>query len=485
MTAHAESWNKTMAASPGPLDLQVSAEDVHGSIPQALRGGRMLSNGPGWTHIGGHLAHPFDGHGYVRSFRFTPDGGVHLQAAFVQTPSYRAEVEAGGFRHRGLGTNKPGGMLANLIPGPVRNVANTTIMRRGNRLLAGWEAGSPHALHPDSLATLGPDTFGGLIDGQATLAHMRRDATRDRLTMCSVKQGRDTTFTFRELDAHDTLVQEQAAVVPGAVFTHDYSLSPSWYVLGGNPLRFRPMALAGALLGAGTLMNAITPDARKPGQLHLVPRAGGPVRTVPLPGPAFVVHFGNAFERNGDVVIDACAFSEFEFGAEFGYQGPSAPFDPGLPEARGPQQLLRITIPAGANVARWEPLTAHGVDFPRFHPHHEGRETRWLFGATRADTRFSDPFDSLIALDLQDGARSEQLWTAPEGVFVGEPVPVPDGDRVGHVLCLLSDGLNGRTTLAVFEAERVAAGPVAKVDLPLLPIAFHGDWDGGADGAGG
>ena len=44
-------------------------------------------------------------------------------------------------------------------------------------------------------------------------------------------------------------------------------------------------------------------------------------------------------------------------------------------------------------------------------------------------------------------------------------------------MALLSDGLREQTTLAIFAADDLAAGPVAAVPMPLLPIAFHGDWD--------
>ena len=473
------SWNVAMGASPGALDLTVPRGRVDGAVPASLLGGRVLSNGPGWTRIGGRTAHPFDGHGYVRSFELQPDGGVRLRAEFVQTPSYVAERAAGRLLHRGLATNASKHWWENIRPGPRRNVANTTIIGWGGRLLAGWEAGAPTALDPETLQTRGEEHFGGVIAGQATLAHMRKDAQQGRLTLCSVAMGRQTRFTFRELDGDDQLVATAVAELPGTVFTHDYALTPSWFVLGGNPLRLKGGELAKALLGAGTMLTAVSPDDRQPGVLHLVPRSGeGPVRTVTLPGSCFVVHFGNAFERDGSVIVDACAFERFEFGEEFGYAGPDQPFDPGLPEARGPQRLLRITIAPGADTATWAPLTDHGVDFPRFHPDHEGIETPWLFGATREDTRYSDPFDSIIAVDLRDPERPTQLWTAPEAVFVGEPLFAPDPEHAhqGHLLVMLSDGVAEQSTLAIFNVTSLSAGPVATVPLPLLPIAFHGDW---------
>jgi all-trans-8'-apo-beta-carotenal 15,15'-oxygenase len=474
-------WNMAMAASPGPLDLTIPADAIAGVVPGALRGGRLLSNGPGWTHIGGRTAHPFDGHGYVRAFAFDDDGGCRLRARFVHTPSYLAEREAGQLVHRGLGTNLPPPFWRSAgVRGPVRNVANTTIQRVGDRLLAGWEGGAPYALDADSLETMGEEHFGGAIAGQATLAHFKRDARNIRLVACSLRNGRQTTLTFREIDDDGAVVQERSAAIPGMVFAHDFALTTGHVVVGGNPLRPRVAGVVGMLAGASTMLQAIAPDLEKPGVLYLVPREGdGPMRTIQLPGPAFVVHFGNAFERDGAVVVDAAVFSRFSFGEEFGYTGPLTPFDPRLPDARGPQRLLRITIPAGKDTATWAPLVPHGVDFPRFHPEHEGIETPALFGATRKDTRFSDPFDSILRVDLLDPERPPALWTAPADVFVGEPVFAPDPARpeAGHILAILSEPLAGRTTLAIFDALALEAGPVARVPLPLLPVAFHGAWD--------
>lgn len=474
------SWNAAMSAAPGALDLQVDADAIDGAIPQALRGGRVLSNGPGWTRIGDRTAHPFDGHGYVRRFSFEADGSCAVKARMVETPSYRVEQEAGALVHRGLGTNPSASFWKNLKMGPPRNVANTTILPWGDRLLAGWEAGAPYALDPETLQTRGEEHFGGVVQGQATLAHMRKDHRQGRLTLCNVAMGRNTGLTFREIDGDDRVVATSAGEIPGMLFIHDYAFTPSWFLVGGNPLRLRPGELLKSVAGVGTFLRAVAPDNRRPGVIHLVPRGReGGVRTVELPGPAFVVHFGNAYEEeDGTVIVDACAFDSFEFGEEFGYQGPDRPFDPTLPEARGPQGLYRITVPPGATRATWERLTEHGVDFPRFHPEHEGQPTPLLFGATRRDVRFSDPFDSIIGLDLRDPSQPAQLWTAPEHVFVGEPLfaPHPEHDDRGHVLAILSDGIQAKTTLAIFDARALAEGPLARIPLPLLPIAFHGDW---------
>ncbi len=480
LSPRARAWNASLTASPGPLDLTIDRARLEGDLPAALRGGRVLSNGPGWTHIGGRLAHPFDGHGYVRAFEFLEDGAVRLRARFVQTRVYRDEAAAQRLVHRGLGTNLGPHFWQNLQFGSPRNVANTTITRWGGRLLAGWEGGPPHALDPDSLETTGVETFGGALEGQATLAHTKHDVARRRLVHCSIAMGPKTKLTFREMNERNEVVDTREVAVPGMLFAHDFAITPNWYVLVSNPLKVKFGQFARTLVGASTLINSITADGAAPGAVYLVPRgAPGPVRTVTLPDHAFVVHYGNAFEREGSVHLDACLFHHFEFGAEFGFRGPDAPLDPALPDTRAPQRLFRITIPAEATTATWQQLVPHGVDFPRVHPAHDGLETPLLFAATRADTRHSDPFDSLLSLDLRDLAKPPQVWSTPTSVFVGEPLFAPSAarDDAGYVLAMLSDGLEGCSTLAVFDATALAAGPVCRVPLPLLPYAFHGAWD--------
>ena len=479
----ATSWNLAMAATPGDVDHHVPADQVVGEVPESLRGGRFLSNGPGWTKFPNRLAHPFDGHGYLRSYAFNADGSVDLKARFVRTEVYVDEEEAGRFLHKGFATNPTNQFWKNRNTGVVRNVANTTVYPWNDKLLMGWEAGEPHALDGETLETLGPHTFGGLVEGKVTLAHMGRDEARGRLILCETTMKRNTSFTFREVDADEQLLQTRTGEVPGIAFAHDFAFTDRFYVVGGNPLKIRPWEMLKAFAGASTMLKAVATDLQKPGELVLIPRdEQGATRRVALPEPAFVVHFANAFERDGTLIVDACIFHDFTFGEEFGYAGPHAMFDPGLPEARGAQSLYRITVPEGATTATWEKLVPHGVDFPRVHPDLEGRDAPWMVGATRADTRFSDPFDSIIRVELANRAEPT-LWTAPETVFVGEPVVVPGRDGSDeHIVVILSDGISETTILAVFAADSLDAGPVAQVPLPLMPIAFHGDWQGPRSG---
>ena len=480
----ATTWNAVMTASPGAMDVEIPASAIEGRLPAELGGGRLLQNGPGWTQIGDRLAHPFDGHGFIRSLTFGKDGGVHFRSRFVETPAYLAESEQGKLVHKGLGTNVSRSPLKNLrAPGP-RNVSNTTIQPWAGRLLSGWEGGRPYALDAATLATIGEETFDGTLPDAAFLAHMRIDRQAGRLIGCNLYRERPSRFVFREFDGQGQQVAEREATLPGMHFEHDFVVTPRWYVLAGNPMTAKLPKFAKAMLGFDTLIQAIATDDAQGGKLYLIPRnRDGAMRTIELPQNAFVIHFANAYDLDDDgLVVELCAFESFDFGEEFGFQGAEEPLDPALPDQRPSfQRLYRATIGADSDRCDWRQLSPYGMDFPRVHPDREGQRVPAIYAAARADGSHSDPFDAIVRVDAEDLDRPTDLWAAPDGQYVGEPLyaPRPGSDALddGWLLTSVYDGSARSTRVLVFEANNIEAGPIASIPLPLQPYGFHGYWE--------
>jgi all-trans-8'-apo-beta-carotenal 15,15'-oxygenase len=98
---------------------------------------------------------------------------------------------------------------------------------------------------------------------------------------------------------------------------------------------------------------------------------------------------------------------------------------------------------------------------------------------------FASRFQNGIAcIDTESGARTEFHFGSDH--YVGEPVFAPDPQAAagspdvetrGWLLCEVLDGASEKSFIAVFDAARVADGPVATVRLRHhLPISFHGWW---------
>ncbi|HRI08022.1 MAG TPA: carotenoid oxygenase family protein [Nannocystaceae bacterium] len=485
-----DAYNAVIQASPGPLDASIPPSRVDGELPPELQGGTYYLNGPGLVALGGRLMHPFDGHGYVRALTFTEDGGAHLRARFVDTMAYRIESTEGLIRYRGLGT-LVGGAFDNLRAPTGKDVANTAVLPWAGRLLALWEGGLPHALDPETLQTIGLESFGGAIAGPY-LAHVRVDPQLQHLCGLSPRPGpRATALTFTELDARGRLVRRVDATIPGFAVIHDFAITPSYFIVLGGGVRPDLRGYLRAKFGLGRLIEALTLDPALESTLHLIPRDGGPPIPVGLGRPHLAVHHVSAHERLGEggapveVVLDTCLFDHFTFGHEFGYRGADAPLDPALADPRELQTLRRVRVDLTARRATVTVLGPYCIDFPRLHPDHEGLEYRFAYAAATSHPGLGFPFDAIAKIDVDaaeaDPGRGFRLWSPGRGRLCGEPVfaPRPGGasEDEGWILAVIYDGAAAESSLVILDARRVDAGPVAAVPLgALLPYGFHGTW---------
>lgn len=151
---------RSESAEPVPLRL------VAGSVPADFPAGTYYLAGPGlFTDDHGSTVHPLDGHGYLRSFSFAGDGGtVRYSARFVETQAQREEREEGTgrwrFTHRGPFSVLRGGKRVGNVK-VMKNVANTSVLRWGGRLMCMWDGGDPYEIDPRSLDTVGPMDLAG------------------------------------------------------------------------------------------------------------------------------------------------------------------------------------------------------------------------------------------------------------------------------------------------------------------------------------
>lgn len=146
-----------------PITLHV----VDGSIPHDFPSGTYYLAGPGlFSDDHGSTVHPLDGHGYLRAFTFDGvDREVKFMAKYVKTQAQVEEhdpsTDTWQFTHRGpFSVLKGGHKVGNTKV--MKNVANTSVVRWGERVLCLWEGGEPYEIQSGSLDTVGRFD---LIDG--------------------------------------------------------------------------------------------------------------------------------------------------------------------------------------------------------------------------------------------------------------------------------------------------------------------------------
>ncbi|KAL5216424.1 hypothetical protein ABZP36_007825 [Zizania latifolia] len=343
---------------PDPVLLRVT----EGAIPPDFPAGTYYLAGPGmFSDDHGSTVHPLDGHGYLRSFRFHPgDRTVHYSARYVETAAKREESGDGGgaswrFTHRGPFSVLQGGKKVGNVK-VMKNVANTSVLRWGGRLLCLWEGGEPYEMDPRTLETLGPfdllglagpndekppprppgnaparrkqrpwlqeagldvaahllrPVLGGVFNmpGKRMLAHYKVDPRRRRLLMvaCNAEDMLlpRSNFTFCEYDAHFVLIRKREFVVPDHLMIHDWAFTDSHYILLGNRIKLDIPGSLLAVTGTHPMVAALAVDpSRQSTPVYLLPRspdaeASGRDWSVPIEAPSqmWSVHVGNAFEE--------------------------------------------------------------------------------------------------------------------------------------------------------------------------------------------
>jgi 9-cis-beta-carotene 9',10'-cleaving dioxygenase len=138
----------------------VTLRVVDGAIPSNFPSGTYYLTGPGlFTDDHGSTVHPLDGHGYLRAFNI--DGvsrEVKFMARYVKTEAqveeHDPETNTWRFTYRGpFSVLKGGKRLGNTKV--MKNVANTSVLKWGGKLLCLWEGGDPYEIELATLDTTG------------------------------------------------------------------------------------------------------------------------------------------------------------------------------------------------------------------------------------------------------------------------------------------------------------------------------------------
>lgn len=418
---------------------------VEGTLPPALRG-TLYRNGPGqFGQFGKRYTHPFEGDGATTAIRI--DGGAAQGAARIHASAGLERERAAGkllfgsaarWRHR----------IANSLRGRTKNTANTSIMMWQGRLFALMEAGLPTELDPRDLSTLGETDLGVITSFFS--AHPHRVASRHATYNFGLTFGRQTLLHMYELPDAGAARHLGAIELAGPPMLHDFIATDTHLVFFVSPVR---ISVPRMLLGVGSFEKLFRWQPEHGTEVICVPidRPDEPVRfTVEA---FYQWHFANAFTLGAELVIDYVRYRTFDSFYEIGNQLT----DPGKPPLEG-GRYHRATIDLAGKTLRSEPLVDRDCEFPTVARGEEGRE----------HARAYVVFDELSALGSIDARGDVVAHQLPGDQRATEPLHVD-----GYLLSLCHS--RESAFVAVYDAERIPDGPVARIWLDHhVPITFHG-----------
>jgi carotenoid cleavage dioxygenase-like enzyme len=188
---------------------------------------------------------------------------------------------------------------------------------------------------------------------------------------------------------------------------------------------------------------------------------------------AAIYHFGDAYERNGEIVMRAVQHLDIEEA-----RSPMQAAMKGHPEAEGGKGKLReLRLGLRDGKARWEDTGVEGIEFPLFDPRTRGDRAARLYAPTNEGVHTAPYFNAVASYDVESNRRRVHNYgesvLAEEHVFVPRPGSARAGD--GWLVGTLLDSARGRSGIAVLDARRVEDGPLAQAWLPYtVPLGFHG-----------
>jgi beta,beta-carotene 9',10'-dioxygenase len=204
----------------------------------------------------------------------------------------------------------------------------------------------------------------------------------------------------------------------------------------------------------------------EPAVFQVIDRATGALRGSYETDAFFCFHHVNAFERDGELVVDLVAYDDPAI-IDALYLGPDEPRGP-IPAT----ELRRYVIDLDGGGVTAEKL-ADDVELPRIdYGRRNGRPYRYVY-ASRSGSSW---FDQLVKIDVSNG--TETVWSAP-GCHPGEPIfvrePGTEDEDSGVVLSVVLDAGAGKSSLVVLDARSFEE--LARAEAPHhIPFGFHGQF---------
>lgn len=449
---------------------------VSGRWPEELRGA-LYRTGPAQHEVHGYRNHHwFDGDGMVHAYRISAKGVRH-EARLVETAKVKAERSAGRALYPGLVSAPPD--AAGLTGPNDLNPANTSILYHHGRLLALWEGGSPYEINEETLATEGPYQFREPGDGSSMSAvpfsaHPRVDVDGSVWNFGYATAA--GLLVFWHIGADGGLLKAARIALDPITMPHDFVVTERHLVLLLPPFHYQRSADAAGFLN----LHEWHPE--DPCRVFVADKNDlSSYYFLELPAQ-WIFHFGNAWEDGAGVIR---------------FDAPRAA-DPGIMTStfteimRGdtinliPTRHYSYQIDTRARTITEAPMLEPGVysEFPCIDPRLSCRQYRKLVFMSQSarEVAMHGTLDEVSVFDMESGRREYFRYPdsqiPEEHLYVPRPGSEPESD--GWILGTAFDWRRGIQVLNLFDAERVANGPVASSELPYsIPLGLHGKFVAG------
>jgi carotenoid cleavage dioxygenase-like enzyme len=249
---------------------------------------------------------------------------------------------------------------------------------------------------------------------------------------------------------------------------HSFGLTERWFVLCEFPYVVDPLALA---LSGRPYIENYTWKPERGTRFTLVDRATGRATAGFHTDACFAFHHVNAFEDEGEVVVDLCAFPDAGVIEDLYLER----LREGKPVSFAELTRFRLRL-SDRSVSRGR-LADASIELPRInYMRCNERPYRYVWGVGDGPSGW---LEQIVRVDTNDG--STISWAQP-ACYPGEPVfvarPEAEDEDDGVLLAVVLDASAGKSFLLVLDAGDL--GELARAQAPHhIPFGFHGQFAGG------
>ncbi|MFW5930034.1 MAG: carotenoid oxygenase family protein, partial [Halobacteriota archaeon] len=342
-------------------EVEVDSLDVEGNVPSWLEGS-LYRNGPACFEVDGRsLEHWFDGYAMLHLFDFE-DGDVAYANRYLDTDAYRSSRDDG-MTYAEFATDPCRDLFERVFsfflpPDPTDN-ANVNVTKVAEEYVAMTETPLPVEFDPESLETLGVADYERHLDGHLTTAHPHHDDERGLTYNYVTEIGPRSTYRLTGVDDDGGSTEVGSRSVRRPSYMHSFGMTEDHLVLSEWPLVVDPLSL---VLGNSPFVSSYRWKPERGTWFTVFDKDSGEVvARCHDDRPAFAFHHVNAFERDGEFVVDVALYDDASVIDEL--------YLDRLRSEDGPEvdsRLARYTLDPGSNEASYEVVADEVFELPRF-----------------------------------------------------------------------------------------------------------------------
>lgn len=443
---------------------------IQGNVPEWLSGS-LIRTGPGTLEMGKQSYHHwFDGLAMLRRFSFT-EGQVSFANRFLESQAYQEAKAKGKISRSEFGTTARHSLWERLSDPLPRLTDNATvnITMQGDRFVSVTESPFPIVFDPETLNTVDQFHYQDHVPGQITTAHPHFDFQENAVYSYLVNLVPGCSYSIYRMDAHSNKRQLISSIsVKHPAYMHTFGMTEHYIILAEFPLLLNRRSL---MLSGKPYIENYQWKPEQGTRFLVISKKSGEVIHSAESEPFFAFHHVNAFEQDGEVMVDLVAYPDSSVIRSLYLE--SLLHHPEQVIAVG--ELRRYHIGLDATIANYEVLTSEPIELPRIN--YQRCNTHSYQFAYGVGSSQPDHFiDRLVKVDVQIG--TTQIWHSPN-CYPGEPVFVaaPDSrlEDQGVILSVVLNAQMENSFLLILDAQ--TWHELARVQLPYhLPFDFHGQY---------